>query len=127
LSVSLTIIVIRDISYNVPTILFGSDSFKTCLATLAYTGNVNDPTPEFLVRIPRQIIVPITQTFPQGIFTCTANYNLQPYETKDTGIRYSLYAIRYTLFAIRYSLYTICYTLFAIRYSLFAIRCSLFL
>ena len=87
MSVSLTIIVIRDISYNVPTILFGSDSFKTCLATLAYTGNVNDPTPEFLVRIPRQVIVPITQAFPQGIFTCTANYNLQPYETKDLDFK----------------------------------------
>jgi hypothetical protein len=57
------------------------------LATLAYTGNVNDPTPEFLVRIPRQVIVPITQAFPQGIFTCTANYNLQPYETKDLDFK----------------------------------------
>jgi hypothetical protein len=83
LSVSLTIIVIRDICYNVPTLLFGNDSFKACLATLACTGNVNDPTPEFLVHIPRQVIVPITQTSPQEIFTFTAKFNLQPYETKD--------------------------------------------
>jgi hypothetical protein len=55
LSVSLTIIVIRDISYNVPTLLFGNDSFKACLAMLAYTGNINDPTPEFLVHMYCQI------------------------------------------------------------------------
>jgi hypothetical protein len=46
---------------------------------LAYTGNVNDPTPEFLVHIPRQVIVPITQASPQEI----VKYNLPPYETKD--------------------------------------------
>jgi Reverse transcriptase (RNA-dependent DNA polymerase)/RNase H-like domain found in reverse transcriptase/Integrase zinc binding domain len=82
-SVPITIIVIQDISVNVPTLLFGNDSFKACLATLAYTGNKNDPTPEFMVHIPRRVMVPIVQASPLEIFTCVTKYTLQPYETQD--------------------------------------------
>jgi hypothetical protein len=68
---------------TIPTLLFGNDSFKSCLATLSYTGIKSKPTPEFLVHIPRRVIVPVYQASPSEIFTCKAEYTLEPYETKS--------------------------------------------
>jgi hypothetical protein len=68
---------------TIPTLLFGNDSFKSCLATLSYTGVKNKPTPEFLVHIPRRVIVPVYQASPSEIFTFKAEYTLEPYETKN--------------------------------------------
>ena len=52
--VSLTIIIIEDIAGSITPFLFGNDSFKTCMATLAYTGNVADLQPEFTVHVPEK-------------------------------------------------------------------------
>jgi hypothetical protein len=38
LSTQITIIIVRDISMTVPTLSFGNDLFKNCMATLSYTG-----------------------------------------------------------------------------------------
>ena len=81
--VYLTIIVIQDINDSVPAFLFGNDSFKTCLATLAYTGNKESPLPEFMVHIPFRVSVPVYYSSPHETFSCTANYSLKPFETRD--------------------------------------------
>jgi hypothetical protein len=83
LSANITVIVVKNLSMTIPTLLFGNDSFKSCLATLSYTGVKSKPTPEFLVHIPRRVIVPVYQASPSEIFTCKAEYTLEPYETKN--------------------------------------------
>ena len=85
-SVPLTIMVIRDINSSIPSFLFGNDSFKKCMATLSYTGNILDPTPEFVVNNPEQIIVPVYQASPYEIYSCSGDYYLKPFETKDIEV-----------------------------------------
>jgi len=80
---TLTIIVIGNINEQIPTFLFGNDSFKACLATLGYTGLRNDPEPEFILNIPEPRKIPVYQASPQDTVSCTALYDINPYETKN--------------------------------------------
>ena len=82
----LVIMVIKNIDLSVPSFLFGNDSFRKCMATLSYTGNKNDPTPEFIVKQPIYQIVPVYQVSPVDLFRCTGNYSLKPFETTDIEI-----------------------------------------
>ena len=79
--VSLTIIIIEDIAGSITPFLFGNDSFKTCMATLAYTGNVADPQPEFTVHVPEKQNVKLYYASPSDIMSCKAKYVLEKYET----------------------------------------------
>ena len=79
--VSLTIIIIEDIAGSITPFLFRNDSFKTCMATLAYTGNVEDPQPEFTVHIPEKQNVKLYYASPAYIMSCKAEYVLEKYET----------------------------------------------
>jgi dUTPase len=81
--ITLTIVVIKDIPGSITPFLFGNDSFKTCLATLAYTGDVNNPQPEFIINNPILQIVNLIYASPSEIMTCTAEYVLKPYETAN--------------------------------------------
>jgi hypothetical protein len=83
LSTLITIIIVKDISMTLPVLLFGNDSFKSCMASLSYKGDKKSPTPEFMVHIPRRVMVPVFQASPLEIFTCQAKYTLRPYETKE--------------------------------------------
>jgi len=68
--ITLTIVVIRDIPGSITPFLFGNDSFKTCLATLAYTGDVTNPQPEFIKNNPVHQIVNLFFASPSEIMTC---------------------------------------------------------
>jgi len=83
---TLTIIVIGNINNQIPTFLFGNDSFKACLATLGYTGFRKDPEPEFILNIPEPLKIPVYQASPSDIMSCTAEYCIKPYETKDIEV-----------------------------------------
>ena len=79
--INLTIIIIQDIPGSITPFLFGNDSLKACLATLAYTGNITNPLPELYINNPIREAVNTYYSSPSEIMSCQANYSLKAYET----------------------------------------------
>jgi len=75
------IYVIGDIA-NVPTFLLGNDFLKRGLGLIAYTGCVDNPTPEIIFNYPNKHICTVYYEYPQLLYTCTANCTLEPHETQ---------------------------------------------
>jgi len=76
------IYVIGDIA-NVPTFLLGNDFLKRGMGLIAYTGCLEDPTPEVIFNYPIEHICTVYYEYPQLLYTCTANCILEPHETKE--------------------------------------------
>jgi len=66
-TISLCILVIKDIGDSIPYFLYGNDSLKTTLSTLAYSGDTQDPTPELVINSPEKIITTIYYCSPEEI------------------------------------------------------------
>ena len=65
-----------------PSSQYGNDSFKTCLATLGYTGDKPNPTLEFIINSPYYHAIKVYSASPHEIYTCVAHYKLKAYVTK---------------------------------------------
>jgi len=85
--INLCILVIKDIGEIIPYFLFGNDSLKATMATLAYSGDKQDPTPELVINSPEKHIAKIYYCSPEEIFTAEANYSLSPYEVANLEFR----------------------------------------
>jgi len=84
LTATLTIVVINNINDQVPSFLFGNDSFKTCLATLGYTGSRDNPEPEFMLNLQETPLrVPVYQATPADTMTCRGEYNISSFGTQN--------------------------------------------
>jgi hypothetical protein len=81
-SITITVIVIQDISKSIPSLLFGNDSFKACLAALSYKKKYGGTVAEFTITKPKTFKVPIIQASPYELFSCNIEYDLKPYENK---------------------------------------------
>jgi len=87
LTATLTIVVISNINDQVPSFLFGNDSFRTCLATLGYTGFRDDPEPEFMLNLQdTPLRVPVYQATPGDTMSCRGEYNISPFGTQNIEI-----------------------------------------
>ncbi len=75
----LTIIIVKDINATVPSFLFGNDSLRTTLATLAYTGDKSNPSPEIAIKNPHEQVLTTYFVSPREIFTCSGEYRLPAY------------------------------------------------
>jgi hypothetical protein len=84
-SITITIIVIQDISNSIPSLLFGNDSFKACLAALSYK-KYGETVAEFTIKKPKTFKVPIIQASPYELFSCNIEYDLKPYENKTVQV-----------------------------------------
>jgi len=78
-TVPLNITVISDIEGSTAPFLFGNDSFKTCLASLSYTGNREDPTPELIINNPVRTKPKIYYATPFETLTCHGQYDMEPF------------------------------------------------
>ena len=67
----------------VPIFLFGNDSLRKGLVTLAYTGTIKNPVPEITFSYPvfhRSVVYYVS---PRDMEKCYGEYELKPFETKD--------------------------------------------
>ncbi|RPH78923.1 MAG: hypothetical protein EHM77_06455, partial [Planctomycetaceae bacterium] len=78
----ITLTIISDIP-GVPLFLFGNDSLRECCAALAFTGDKSNPTPEMVVKNPREQVVKIYYEAPRDLHTCHTTTHLKPFETKS--------------------------------------------
>jgi hypothetical protein len=85
-SITITVIVIQDISKSIPSLLFGNDSFKACLAALSYKKKYGETVAEFTIKKPKMYRVPIIQASPHELFSCNIEYDLKPYENKTVQV-----------------------------------------
>jgi hypothetical protein len=79
--ISLNLIIVKDINSAVPPFLFGNDSLRTTLATLAYTGDVQNPTPEIIIKFPYKLQIKTYFESPRQLNTCKGEYHLEPHST----------------------------------------------
>ena len=54
-TIMINLTIVHDINAAVPVFLFGNDSLRKTLATITYTGDVENPTPEIIVRRPNEL------------------------------------------------------------------------
>jgi len=76
---TLTIYFVEHIGDTVPMFLFGNDSLKATLATLAYSGHVDYPIPEIKIRNPEPSMAEVFYETPEEIHTAFAVVNLKGY------------------------------------------------
>ena len=84
--IPLTIIVIKDIPGSVTPFLFGNDSFRSCLITLSYTGDINDPRPEMVAHKPTYTVIKTYYASPAEIMTCKTMFSIAPFATVTADI-----------------------------------------
>jgi hypothetical protein len=77
-SVTLTLTVVSDIATNVPTFLFGNDSMRETLATLAFTGDVRAPTPEVIIKRPQVLCLKTYYQSPRNTMMSKVQCKLEP-------------------------------------------------
>jgi hypothetical protein len=78
LSVTLILTVVSDIATNVPTFLFGNDSMRETLATLAFTGDVRAPTPEVIIKKPQVLCLKTYYQSPRNTMMSKVQCKLEP-------------------------------------------------
>ncbi len=83
----IVITVIKDVHGSITPFLFGNDSFKSCLVTLSYLGNVESPTPEFIINHPFKVTPKIYYVSPAETVTCEGNFTLEPFETAKVTMK----------------------------------------
>jgi len=85
-AVTLNLTIVSDIDAAVPSLLFGNDSLRSTLATLAFTGDVNDPRPEIIIKYPYEIHLNTYFEAPRNLFNCYADYTIGPHGTTPAEI-----------------------------------------
>ena len=70
--VLLNLTVVRDINADVPSFLFGNDSMRKTLATLTYTGEVDNPAPEVIIKRPYERKLNTYFESPRNLLNCSA-------------------------------------------------------
>jgi len=80
--INLPIYVIPDIP-NVPVFLLGNDMLKAGLGMIAYSGDINDPSPEILFKYPVEHKCTVYNESPKDIYFCAATCTLDPYEVRE--------------------------------------------
>ncbi len=80
-AITLLLTVIKDINSTVPTFLFGNDSLRKTLATITYTGDVNNPIPEIIIKRPYELKLNTYFESPRNLLTCYTEYQLGPHST----------------------------------------------